>query len=60
MDEDHLKKCSKSLVIMAVQIKMTLSLHFSKTIWLKSEIKVTAHLGKNVEKEEHSSMVVGL
>ena len=43
-----------------MQIKTILRFHLTKSEWLKSKTQVTADAGKDVEKEEHSCIVVGL
>jgi hypothetical protein len=54
MTEKHLKVCSKSLVVREMQIKTILRFHQSE--WLRVKPQMTTHVGKDVEKEEHSSI----
>jgi hypothetical protein len=58
MAEKYLKKGSVSLVISEMQIKITLRFYLTPVIWLRSKIQVTADVGKDVEKEEHSPLLV--
>ena len=43
-----------------MQIKTTLRFHFTQSELLKSKSQVTADAGKDVEKEEHSSIADGI
>jgi hypothetical protein len=51
MAEKHLKKWSTSLIIREMQIKTTLRFHLTPV-----RIQVTTDAGKDVKKEEHSSI----
>jgi len=60
MSKKQLKKCSKSLVIREMQIKTTLRFPLRQSEWLRSKTQVTADVGEDVEKEEHSSIAGGI
>jgi hypothetical protein len=56
----NIKKCSKSVVIRKMQIKMTLRFHLHQSEWLRSKPQVTAHVGEDEEKEENASIAGGI
>jgi hypothetical protein len=56
MAEMHSKKCTMTLVIMEMQIKMTLRSTLNQSEWLRSKIQVTPHASEDMEKEKHSSI----
>jgi hypothetical protein len=55
MAEKHLKKCSASLIIREMQSKTSLRFHLTPV-----RIAKIKNSGKNLEKEEHSSIVGGI
>ena len=52
----HLKKCSVSLVVREIHIKMILRFFLYPSEWLRSKTQVTADAGKDVKQEEQSSI----
>ena len=59
MVEMYLKKCSTSIVIREMQIKITLSFHFTAPRWAKNKTQLPGDSGKIVKKEENSSIPAG-
>jgi hypothetical protein len=61
MAKKYLKKCSSSFVIREKRIQMTLIVCLKTIRMVKiKKSHVTAHASKDVEKEKHSSIAVGI
>jgi hypothetical protein len=60
MVEKHLKKCSASLIIREMQIKTTLRFHLTPVRMAKIKLSGDSRCWEDVEKEEHSTIVVGI
>jgi hypothetical protein len=60
MAEKHLMKYSTFLVSREMPIKTILRIHSHQSDWQRSNTQVTADAGKDVEKEEHFSIIGGI
>jgi hypothetical protein len=56
MAEKYFKNCLTSLIIREMQVKTTLRLYLITVRMAKIQTQVTADVGEDVEKEEHSSI----
>jgi hypothetical protein len=56
MTKKHLKKCFNFLVIREMHIKKTSDFTSHQSEWLRSTTQLTVDAGKDVEKEEYSSI----
>jgi len=60
MDTKNLMQCSTSLVVMEMPNQTTLRFHITPDRMDKIKSQVTSHVGKDVEKKEHSSILGGI
>jgi hypothetical protein len=60
MAEKALKKGSTSLTSEKCKSNQPSEFNSRQSEWLRSKIQVTAYAGKDVEKEEHSSIAGGI
>jgi hypothetical protein len=59
MPNKYLKKCSISLVIREIQIKMILRFHLTPIRIVKIKTQWITHTNKVLEQEEHCSIAIG-